>query len=65
MTGMAGGKKIDVTGTGQGHFQLALEGEHMAACIRNNTQPKSPGEEGMKDLMAIEQIYKAAGTPIA
>ena len=65
LTGMAGDKKIDVTGTGVGHFQLALEGEHMAACIRNNTQPKSPGEEGWKDLVAIEKIYKAAGTPIA
>jgi predicted dehydrogenase len=42
-----------------------LEGEHFAACIRNNKQPKSPGEEGLKDLVAIERIYKAAGTPIA
>jgi predicted dehydrogenase len=65
LTGKAGDKTFDQTGTGTGHFQLALEGEHMAACIRNNTQPKSPGEEGLKDLVAIEHIYQAAGTPIA
>jgi len=65
LTGSAGSQKYDVTGTGKGHFQLALEGEHMAACIRNNTQPKSPGEEGLKDLVAIERIYKAGGSPIA
>jgi predicted dehydrogenase len=65
LTGKAGDKTFDSTGTGTGHFQLALEGEHFAACIRSNTQPKSPGEEGLKDLIAIERIYQAAGTPIA
>jgi predicted dehydrogenase len=65
LTGKAGDKTFDRAGTGAGHFQLALEGEHMAACIRNDAQPKSPGEEGLKDLLAIEHIYQAAGTPIA
>jgi predicted dehydrogenase len=65
LSGVAGSQRFDQTGTGKGHFQLALEGEHFAACIRNNTQPRSPGEEGLKDLIAIESIYKAAGTPIA
>jgi hypothetical protein len=65
LSGSAGTNHFDQTGTGRGHFQLALEGEHMAACIRNNTQPKTPGEEGLKDLIAIESVYKAAGTPIA
>jgi predicted dehydrogenase len=65
LTGKVGDKTFDQTGTGSGHFQLGLEGEHFAACIRNNTQPKSPGEEGLKDLIAIERIYQAAGTPVA
>jgi predicted dehydrogenase len=56
LSGSAGTSHYDVTGTGKGHFQLALEGEHMAACIRNNKQPKSPGEEGLKDLVAIERF---------
>jgi len=42
-----------------------LEAEHFADCIRNNKQPESPGEEGLKDMLAIEAIYKAAGAPIA
>ena len=45
------------------HFQL--EAEHFANCIRTNTEPKTPGEEGLHDMLAIESIYKAAGTPIA
>jgi predicted dehydrogenase len=45
------------------HFQL--EAEYFANCIRTNTDPKTPGEEGLRDLLAIESIYKAAGTPIA
>jgi predicted dehydrogenase len=65
LSGKAGDTTFDQTGTGKGHFQLALEGEHMAACIRNNTRPKSPGEEGLADLIAIERIYQAAGAPIA
>jgi predicted dehydrogenase len=65
LTGRAGNQNFDQTGTNKGHFQLRLEGEHFAACVRNNTQPKSPGEEGEKDLLAIEGVYKAAGTPIA
>jgi predicted dehydrogenase len=56
---------VDQVGTGRGHFQLAIEGEHMVDCIRKNKQPKTPGEEGKKDLLAIEAVYRAAGTPIA
>jgi predicted dehydrogenase len=65
LTGTGGGLHIDLTTPGDqtGHFQI--EAEHFANCIRTNTQPRTPGEEGLKDLLAIEAIYKAAGTPIA
>jgi hypothetical protein len=26
-----------------------------------NTEPATPGEEGLKDLLSVEEIYKAAG----
>jgi predicted dehydrogenase len=65
LSGSAGTNHFDQIGTGRGHFQLGLEGEHFVTCIRENKQPKSPGEEGLKDLLAIEGVYKAAGTPIA
>jgi len=65
LSGSSGTNHFDQIGAGRGHFQLALEGEHMVSCIRENKQPKTPGEEGLKDLIAIENIYQAAGTPIA
>ena len=56
---------LDVTSDGVMPYQFTLEADHLADCIRNNTEPKTAGEEGLKDLFAIEGIYKAAGAPIA
>lgn len=63
--GEVGGQPFDQLGTGKLPFQFTIEAEHFADCIRNNKQPESPGEEGLKDMLAIEAIYKAAGAPIA
>ncbi len=65
LTGELPGGKIDELSRGKLPFQFVLEAEHFADCIRNNKQPESPGEEGLKDMIAMEAIYKAAGTPIA
>jgi predicted dehydrogenase len=56
---------IDETSKGVMPYQFTLEADHLADCIRNNTEPWTSGEEGFKDLVAIEGIYKAAGAPIA
>ena len=45
--------------------QFVAEVDHFADCVLSNRPPNTPGEEGLKDLLAIEAIYKAAGTPIA
>jgi predicted dehydrogenase len=63
--GRVNGQPVDVIATGKAPFQFTLEAEHFADCIRNNKRPESPGEEGLKDMLAIEAIYRAAGTPIA
>ena len=42
-----------------------IQAEHFAHCVRSNEQPRSTGEDGLKDILAIEAIYKAAGSPIA
>ena len=55
---------IDETSTGVMPYQFTLEADHLADCIRNNTEPKTSGDEGLKDLVAMEAIYKAAGAPI-
>jgi predicted dehydrogenase len=66
LTGRAGELAFDQTGPGQGHIiQLRQIAEHFANCIRHDWQPLTPGEEGLKDVLAIERIYQAAGTPIA
>jgi predicted dehydrogenase len=58
-------RPFDRLGTGKLPFQFTIEAEHFADCIRSNKEPESPGEEGLKDMLAIEAIYKAAGAPIA
>ena len=40
------------------HF--AAEMDHFAECILKNTDPLTPGEEGLKDLKVITAIYEAA-----
>lgn len=45
-------------------YQLRLEAEALADNIRNNTQPRAGGEEGLKDHLAFEAIYRAAGRPL-
>ena len=42
------------------HF--AAEMDHLADCIRNDKQPLTPGEEGLKDMRLIEAVYKSAAT---
>lgn len=63
--GDVNGQWMDELGTGKLPYQFTLEADHFADCIRNNKEPEAPGEEGLKDMIAIEAIYKAAGAPIA
>jgi predicted dehydrogenase len=62
--GKFSGKSLDILGVGKAPFQFKLEAEHFASCIRNDSQPTSPGDEGLKDLPAIQAIYKAVGNPV-
>jgi predicted dehydrogenase len=61
---LGGRNPLDVT-TPRNIDQFQLEAEHFANCIRNNTEPLTGGDEGLKDLLAMEAIYKAAGAPMA
>ncbi len=56
---------MDVASDGVMPYQFTLEADHFAESIRNNTEPKTGGDEGLKDLVAMEGIYRAAGAPIA
>jgi predicted dehydrogenase len=56
---------VDEPSTGRHPYQFALEAEHFVSCVRNNQQPRTAGEEGLKDVLAMEAIYRTAGTPMA
>ena len=64
LQGLAGGQRVDEQSTGKHPYVFALEADHFSDCVRDDKEPKSSGEEGLKDMIAIEAIYKAAGTTI-
>jgi predicted dehydrogenase len=41
--------------------QFVTEATYFADCILQNKQPETSGEEGLKDISAIEAVYRAAG----
>lgn len=42
--------------------QFAAEIDHMATCIIEGKTPRTPGEEGLRDHVLMEAIYRAAAT---
>ena len=44
------------------HFQA--EAEHFSHCVQNGLEPQSPGEEGLRDMGYITEIYRSAGISI-
>jgi predicted dehydrogenase len=62
---IGGNTHADATTDGPQTLHFTIEAEHFADCIRSGAEPKTPGEEGLHDLLAMEAIYKAAGTPMA
>jgi len=61
MARVAGGAPIDETSPlrDPGHFPL--ETDHLAECIFDGKEPKSPGEEGLRDMRLMMDIYRACG----
>ncbi len=41
--------------------QFAREADYFAECVSGNKEPKSDGEEGLRDMRYIAEIYKSAG----
>ena len=62
------GRKIDDTFqeetelTSSPKNQFALELDHMAECVSGNRTPRTPGEEGVRDHIIMEAVYKSAST---
>jgi predicted dehydrogenase len=41
--------------------QFKVEADYFSRCILDNKQPRSSGEEGLRDMKLMESIYKASG----
>ena len=46
-------------------YHFTLEANHFSQCILKNRTPKSPGEEGLRDMRYIREIYRSAGIAMA
>jgi predicted dehydrogenase len=46
----------------QEQSQFALEVDHLSTCILENKMPRTPGEEGLRDVRYMQAIYEAART---
>ena len=44
-------------------WQFARQADYFATCIDSNLTPKMSGEEGLRDMQYMQQIYKSAGLP--
>ena len=58
------GKQLDEPNSARDPYQFQAEAEHFSHCIRDNLQPQSPGEEGLRDMRYIAEIYRSAGIAI-
>ena len=58
------GTQIDELNPARDPSQFQAEAEHFSHCVQNDLQPKSPGEEGLRDMRYITQIYSSAGIAI-
>jgi len=58
------GVQLDELNPARDPSQFQAEAEHFSHCIQNGLEPQSPGEEGLRDMRNITQIYRSAGIAI-
>ncbi|MDR3773961.1 MAG: Gfo/Idh/MocA family oxidoreductase [Terracidiphilus sp.] len=64
LRGFVNGADIDEPNPARDPSHFVAEAEHFSHCIQNNLQPKSAGEEGLRDMQYITEIYRSAGISI-
>jgi predicted dehydrogenase len=57
--------KLDQPNPEKDPSQFVREAQHFSDCILDNRTPKTPGEEGLRDMQCIREIYKSAGITMA
>jgi predicted dehydrogenase len=64
LTGDFGGTQIDELNPAHDPSHFVAEANHFSNCIQNGLDPKTPGEEGLRDMQLITEIYRSAGITI-
>ena len=64
LIGNFSGTKIDEPSTAKDPSHFQTQAEHFSHCLENGLEPKSPGEEGLRDMRHITEIYRSAGISI-
>src|SRR5271168_3471597 len=60
---LKGGQKLDEPNPAKDPSQFTREADYFSDCVLNNKEPKMDGEEGLRDMQLVAQIYKACGIP--
>ena len=58
------GTQLDELNPAKDPSHFTAEADHFSRCIQQNQQPQSPGEEGLRDMQCIAEIYRSAGITI-
>ena len=55
---------IDEVNPAKDPAQFVVEADYFADCVFNNKEPKSDGQEGLRDMKLMAEIYKSAGSSL-
>ncbi|HEX3681612.1 MAG TPA: Gfo/Idh/MocA family oxidoreductase [Bryobacteraceae bacterium] len=58
---LEGEPPIDDQNSESDPYQFVLEADYFADCAMQNKEPKTDGDEGLRDMQYMAQIYKSAG----
>ncbi len=58
------GRQLDEPNPAKDPSQFMAEAAHFSRAILDNQEPRTPGEEGLRDMRYITEIYRSAGISI-
>jgi predicted dehydrogenase len=58
---LQGGAAIDEPSTEKDPAHFPRQADHLAECIFQNREPKTSGQEGLRDMQWMEKIYQSCG----
>ena len=64
LRGDVAGAQLDELNPARDPSHFLAEADHFSHCVQNGLEPKSPGEEGLRDMRYISQIYRSTGIPM-